>query len=147
MKVGGQLEISTGFSLVQRAFYVGCLGLKSRRGDRSSWLRFFTIFLIPFRQIPCEYLKLDCIHFPPHAFEFIIHNSSDHWTLYNLRHRYYRKMNHKWRSELRSRRYVLDGDKKTRAIGHDVAARKVILELSGNSNIGLMARNQLISLT
>jgi hypothetical protein len=48
---------------------------------------------------------------------------------------------------LRSLRYVSDGGRKSRVIGHDMVARKVILALSGDSNIGLPAKNQLVSLT
>jgi hypothetical protein len=63
----------------------GGLGFKSRPEDRLFWLSVFVVFFSPSRQMPGLFLKLDHDRFLPHNFQFIIHVSSVHSTLYSLK--------------------------------------------------------------
>jgi hypothetical protein len=68
------------------ASYSGCPWFKSRPGNSLSWLRLFMVFFSPSRQILGLYLKLGHDHFLIHPFQFIIHLSPIHYTLYILNH-------------------------------------------------------------
>jgi hypothetical protein len=72
--------------LLTTAFYSVGPVVKSRQRNRISWMRFFEVFLIPSRQNLACYLKLSQDHLHPHFFQFIIHRSFYHSSLYILSH-------------------------------------------------------------
>jgi hypothetical protein len=65
------------------ASYSGGLELKSRPGYRLSWLTFFVVFSVHVGELRDSSLKLVHDSFLPNSFQFIVHLSLFHSTVYS----------------------------------------------------------------